>query len=162
MKGRKLGNYEIIDKLGEGGMGEVWRARDTRLGRSVALKVLPPELANDPNRRQRFETEARAVGQLNHPNIVAVYDVGQQDGLGYMVSELVDGESLRALINRGPLALRKLVDLGAQIADGLAAAHSSGIVHRDLKPENIMVTREGRAKILDFGLAKQTVKSTSD
>jgi serine/threonine protein kinase len=162
MKGRKLGNYEIIDKLGEGGMGEVWRGRDTRLGRSVALKVLPPELANDPNRRQRFEAEARAVGQLNHPNIVAVYDVGQQDGLGYMVSELVDGESLRALINRGPLPLRKLVDLGAQIADGLAAAHGSGIIHRDLKPENIMVTREGRAKILDFGLAKQTVKPTSD
>jgi len=162
MKGKTLGNYEIIDKLGEGGMGEVWRARDTRLGRSVALKVLPPELANDPNRRQRFEAEARAVGQLNHPNIVAVYDVGQQDGLGYMVSELVDGESLRALINRGPLPLRKLVDFGAQIADGLAAAYSSGIVHRDLKPENIMVTREGRAKILDFGLAKQTVKPTSD
>jgi len=161
MKGKTLGNYEIIDKLGEGGMGEVWRARDTRLGRSVALKVLPPELANDPNRRQRFEAEARAVGQLNHPNIVAVYDVGQQDGLGYMVSELVDGESLRALINRGPLPLRKLVDLGAQIADGLAAAHNSGIVHRDLKPENIMVTRDGRAKILDFGLAKQIVKPTS-
>jgi serine/threonine protein kinase len=96
MKGKTLGNYEIVDKLGEGGMGEVWRARDTRLGRSVALKVLPPKLANDPNRRQRFEAEARAVGQLNHPNIVAVYDVGQQDGLGYMVSELVDGESLRA------------------------------------------------------------------
>jgi serine/threonine protein kinase len=162
MKGKTLGNYEIIDKLGEGGMGEVWRARDTRLGRSVALKVLPPELANDPNRRRRFEAEARAVGQLNHPNIVAVYDVGQQDGLGYMVSELVDGESLRTLINRGPLPLRKLVDLGAQIADGLAAAHNSGIVHRDLKPENIMVTRDGRAKILDFGLAKQIVKPIGD
>src|SRR5271169_3248077 len=101
MKGKTLGNYEILDKLGEGGMGEVWRARDTRLGRSVALKVLPPELANDTNRRQRFEAEARAVGQLSHPNIVAVYDVGQQDGLGYMVSELVEGESLRALINKG-------------------------------------------------------------
>jgi len=162
MKGKTLGNYEVGDKLGEGGMGEVWRARDTRLGRSVALKILPPELANDPNRRQRFEAEARAVGQLNHPNIVAVYDVGQQDGLGYMVSELVDGESLRALINRGPLPLRKLVDLGAQIADGLAAAHGSGIIHRDLKPENIMLTRDGRAKILDFGLAKQTVKPTGE
>jgi WD40 repeat protein len=162
MKGKTLGNYEIVDKLGEGGMGEVWRARDIRLGRSVALKVLPPKLANDPNRRQRFEAEARAVGQLNHPNIVAVYDVGQQDGLGYLVSELVDGESLRALISRGPLALRKLVDLGAQVADGLAAAHSSGIVHRDLKPEDIMVTRDGRAKILDFGLAKQIVKPTGD
>jgi eukaryotic-like serine/threonine-protein kinase len=162
MKGKTLGNYEILDKLGEGGMGEVWRARDTRLGRSVALKVLPPELANDPNRRQRFEAEARAVGQLNHPNIVAVYDVGQQDGLGYMVSELVDGESLRALINKGPLPLRKLVDLSAQIGDGLAAAHGAGIIHRDLKPENIMVTRDGRAKILDFGLAKQIVKPTGE
>ena len=162
MKGKTLGNYEIIDKLGEGGMGEVWRARDTRLGRSVALKVLPPDLANDPSRRQRFEAEARAVGQLNHPNIVAVYDVGRHDGLGYMVSELVDGESLRALISRGPVPPRRLVDLGAQIADGLAAAHGSGIIHRDLKPENIMVTRDGRAKILDFGLAKQIVKSNDD
>ena len=162
MKGKSLGNYEILEKLGEGGMGEVWRARDTRLNRSVALKVLPPELANDPNRRQRFEAEARAVGQLNHPNIVAVYDVGQQDGLGYMVSELVDGESLRVLIGKGPIPLRRLVDLGAQIADGLAAAHGSGIIHRDLKPENIMVTRDGRAKILDFGLAKQIVRSNDD
>src|SRR5262249_27430213 len=115
----RLGPYEIISAIGAGGMGEIWKARDTRLGRSVALKVLPPELTNDQNRRQRFEAEARVVGQLNHPNIVAVYDVGQQDGLGYMVSELVDGESLRALINRGPLLLRKLVDLGAQIGDGL-------------------------------------------
>ena len=162
MKGQRLGHYEVVEKLGEGGMGEVWRAKDTRLGRAVALKVLPPEFAADPSRRQRFEAEARAVGALNHPNIVAVYDVGEQGGLGYLVSELVDGESLRPLINRGPLPLRKLVDLAAQIADGLAAAHGSGIIHRDLKPENIMIARDGRAKILDFGLAKQTIKPTSD
>jgi eukaryotic-like serine/threonine-protein kinase len=162
MTGRKLGNYEIVEKLGEGGMGEVWRARDTRLSRFVALKVLPAEVAGDMNRRQRFEAEARAVGALNHPNIVAVYDVGQDDGRAYMVSELVDGESLRALIGRGPVGARALLDIAAQIADGLAAAHSVGIVHRDLKPENIMVTREGRVKILDFGLAKQTAKPASD
>lgn len=143
-------------------MGQVWRARDTRLGRFVAVKVLPPDLAGDPDRRQRFEAEARAVGALNHPNIVAVYDVGDQEGEAYLVSELVEGESLRALIERGPLSSRKLTDLASQIADGLSAAHGLGIVHRDLKPENIMVTREGRAKILDFGLAKQIPKSTGE
>src|SRR5579863_1805144 len=162
MQGRKLGNHEIVDKLGEGGMGEVWRARDLRLGRYVALKVLPSEVANDPARRQRFEAEARAVAALNHPNIVAVYDVGQDGGFSYMVSELVDGEPLRVLVSRGPIPFRKLVDIAAQIADGLAAAHGAGIVHRDLKPENIMIARDGRAKILDFGLAKQTVKTPGD
>jgi len=162
MVGRTLGSYQIVEKLGEGGMGEVWRARDTRLGRFVAVKVLPADLARDADRRQRFEAEARAVGILNHPNIVAVYDVGMDGDQAYMVSELVEGESLRALIRRGPLSARKLADLAAQIADGLAAAHGVGIVHRDLKPENIMVTRDGRAKILDFGLAKQLPKSTGD
>jgi serine/threonine protein kinase/Tol biopolymer transport system component len=162
MTGRKLGNYEIADKLGEGGMGEVWRARDTRLGRFVALKVLPPDFAADPDRRQRFAAEARAVGALNHPNVVAVYDVGEDGSLAYMVAELVEGESLRALINRGPVGARRLSEIGAQIADGLAAAHSLGILHRDLKPENIMITRDGRVKILDFGLAKQTVHSKGD
>ena len=162
MVGRTLGSYQIVEKLGEGGMGEVWRARDTRLGRFVAVKVLPADLARDPERRHRFEAEARAVGALNHPNIVAVYDVGADGDQSYMVSELVEGESLRALIRRNPLAARKLAELGAQIADGLAAAHGVGIVHRDLKPENIMVTRDGRAKILDFGLAKQVPKSGGD
>jgi len=162
MTGRKLGNYEIVDKLGEGGMGEVWRARDTRLGRFVAIKVLPPDFAADPDRRQRFAAEARAVGALNHPNVVAVYDVGEDGSLAYMVAELVEGESLRALINRGPVGARRLSEIGAQIADGLAAAHSLGILHRDLKPENIMITRDGRVKILDFGLAKQTVHSKGD
>src|SRR2546426_5807459 len=137
MTGRKLGNYEVLDKLGEGGMGEVWRARDSRLNRAVALKVLPSGMAEDPLRRQRFEQEARALGALNHPNIVAVYDVGQADGHAYIVSELVDGESLRKLIERGPVAGRRLIDIAVQAAEGVAAAHSLGIVHRDLKPENI-------------------------
>jgi Tol biopolymer transport system component len=162
MLGRKLGSYEIVDKLGEGGMGEVWRARDTRLARFVAVKVLPPEFAADPARRQRFGAEARAVGALNHPNVVAVYDVGEDGALAYMVSELVEGESLRALINRGPVGARRLVEIGAQIADGLAAAHGVGTLHRDLKPENIMITRDGRVKILDFGLAKQTIQTPGE
>src|SRR5258708_1210085 len=153
----KLGNYDILAKLGEGGMGEVYRARDNRLNRNVAVKVLPPDVANDPTRRARFEQDARALGALNHPNIVAVYDTGVENGQAYIVSELVDGESLRQVVDRGRLALRKLIDVSVQIADVLAAAHSVGIVHRDLKPENVMVTRDGRVKVLDFGLAKQTV-----
>src|SRR5436190_10951749 len=141
----RLGPYEILTPLGAGGMGEVYRARDTRLGRDVALKILPADVANDPSRRQRFELEARAVTALNHPNIVAVYDVGEN----YIVSELVDGEPLR-----GKFALRKILDIAVQIAHGLAAAHKANITHRDLKPDNILLTREGRIKILDFGLAK--------
>src|SRR5580698_9959737 len=133
-------------------MGEVYRARDARLKRDVALKVLPGDLARDPGRRQRFEQEARSVAALNHPNIVAVYDVGEN----YFVSELVDGESLRAI---GAMPSRRAIDVAVQIAEGLAAAHAHGITHRDLKPENIMVTRDGRAKILDFGLAKVTQRS---
>jgi predicted Ser/Thr protein kinase/WD40 repeat protein len=144
--GTRLGPYEIVGPLGAGGMGEVYRARDSRLNREVALKILPPELASDPSRRQRFEQEARIVAALNHPNIVAVYDVGE----GYIVSELVDGESLRG----AKFGLRKTIDIAVQIAEGLAAAHAAGITHRDLKPENILLTREGRVKILDFGLAK--------
>src|SRR5450432_2634342 len=140
MTGRKLGNYEVLDKLGEGGMGEVWRARDERLNRTVAVKILPADMAGDPSRRLRFEQEARALGALNHPNIVAVYDVGQSDGQSYIVSELVDGESLRKVIDRGPIPSRRLLDMAVQTAEALAAAHALGIVHRDLKPENIMVT----------------------
>ncbi len=162
MQGERLGNYEILDKLGEGGMGEVWRARDQRLNRTVAVKILPPDVANDPQRRARFEQEARALGALNHPNIIAVYDVGQDAGRFYIVSEFVDGESLRSILDRGALPTRKVIDYGIQMAEALAAAHDLGIVHRDLKPENVMLTRAGRVKVLDFGLAKQTVTQSGD
>ena len=158
----RLGNYDILEKLGEGGMGEVWRARDERLNRTVAVKILPKDVAGDPVRRARFEQEARALAALNHPNIVSVYDAGQENGQAYIVSELVDGEPLRAVIERGRIPLRKITDFAVQIADALAAAHAVGIVHRDLKPENIMITREGRVKVLDFGLAKQTVAAKGD
>ncbi|HEY3928933.1 MAG TPA: protein kinase [Candidatus Koribacter sp.] len=144
--GTRFGPYEIVSAIGAGGMGEVYRARDSRLDRDVALKILPTEVAADVSRRARFEQEARAVAALNHPNIVAVYDVGD----GYIVSELVDGEILR----EAKFGLRRTLDIAAQIASGLAAAHAAGIVHRDLKPENVLVTKDGRAKILDFGLAR--------
>jgi Tol biopolymer transport system component len=153
--GTNLGPYEIVSLLGAGGMGEVYRARDTRLGRLVALKVLPHDVAADTGRRQRFEHEARAVSALNHPNILTVYDTGAHQGMAYIVAELIEGESLRDMLRRGPLAQNRVIDLAAQVADALAAAHAAGIIHRDLKPENIMVTRDGRAKVLDFGLAKQ-------
>ena len=143
-------------------MGEVWRARDERLQRMVAVKILPPDVANDPGRRARFEQEARALGALNHPNVVAVYDVGQEDGRAYLVSELVDGESLRAILDRGPMATRKTIDIAVQIAEGMAAAHALGIIHRDLKPENVMVTRTGLVKLLDFGLAKQNFTGSGE
>jgi Tol biopolymer transport system component len=142
-------------------MGEVYRARDTRLGREVALKVLPAAMAFDPGRRTRFEQEARAAAALNHPNIVGLHDVGETEGVFYIVSELVPGEPLAALLERGPLPNKKLLDLAVQIADGMAAAHAARITHRDLKPANIMVTPEGRAKILDFGLAKQAAPAAS-
>lgn len=152
----RFGPYKILSSLGAGGMGEVWKARDTRLDRVVALKA--SKAAFD----DRFEREARAVAALNHPNIVALYDVGRDAGVSYLVTELVDGDSLRTLLDRDPLPLRRALEIAAQIADGLAAAHQIGIVHRDLKPENIMVTREGRAKILDFGLAKRAEAASAD
>ena len=160
--GMRLGPYEIVSLLGAGGMGEVYRALDTRLFREVALKVLPPEVADDPGRRQRFEQEARVAGALNHPNIVAVYDVGRENGIAYLVTELVDGDPLRNLIQQGPLTPRKVIELGSQVADALACAHDGGLVHRDLKPENMMIARDGRAKILDFGLARVTPALPSD
>ncbi|HVN04182.1 MAG TPA: serine/threonine-protein kinase [Bryobacteraceae bacterium] len=162
MTGKNLGNYEIVGKIGEGGMGEVWRARDRRLQRTVAVKMLPAAVAADPGRRARFEQEARALGALNHPNVVAVYDVGEDEGRAYMVSELVEGESLRALIDRGAIPPRRAVDIAVQMADGIAAAHALGIIHRDLKPENVMVTRDGQVKLLDFGLAKQNASGAGE
>ena len=159
--GTKLGPYEILSLIGAGGMGEVYRARDTRLGRDVALKVLSESFASDSDRLRRFEQEARAVAALNHPNIVALYDIGSQDSRPYLVSELLDGDSLRQVLQEGAIASRKASDYAVQIASGLAAAHEKGIVHRDLKPENIFITKEGRAKILDFGLAKLTQAKAS-
>ena len=143
-------------------MGEVWRARDERLHRTVAIKILPSDVSGDASRRARFEQEAHALAALNHPNIVAIYDVGVDAGRAYLVSELVEGEPLRALLDRGPVPVRKAIDIAGQIADGMAAAHALGIVHRDLKPENIMITRSGQVKILDFGLAKQAPTSSGE
>jgi Tol biopolymer transport system component len=154
--GTRLGPYEILSPLGAGGMGEVYRARDERLKRDVAIKVLPASFSQDADRLRRFEQEAHAAGGLNHPNITAVYDLGSHEGAPYIVTELLEGETLRARLAGGALPVRKAIDYASQIAQGLAAAHEKGIVHRDLKPENLFLTKEGRAKILDFGLAKLT------
>src|SRR5262245_14567845 len=159
--GERLGAYEVLSSLGAGGMGEVYRGRDTRLGREVALKVLPAELAREKERLARFEQEARAASALNHPNIVAVYDVGYQAERPFLAMELVDGKSLREVMVSGALPVRRRLGIGAQIAEGLAKAHSAGIVHRDLKPENVMVSKDGFVKILDFGLAKLTEVGSS-
>src|SRR5277367_2620469 len=152
--GSRLGPYEITAAIGAGGMGEVYRARDTQLGRDVAIKVLPSFLSADPDRLRRFEQEARAAAALNHPNILVVFQLGTHDGVPYLVSELLEGSTLREPLQRGALPIRKAIDYGVQIASGLAAAHEKGIVHRDLKPENVFVTKDGRVKILDFGLAR--------
>ena len=152
--GTRLGSYEILAPLGAGGMGEVYRARDANLGREVAVKVLPAGLAENPEAFSRFEREARAVARLSHPNILAIYDFGKQGEVAYAVMELLEGETLRARLQQGALSSRKAASLAGQIAEGLAAAHEKGIIHRDLKPENVFVTHDGRAKILDFGLAK--------
>jgi Tol biopolymer transport system component len=150
----KLGPYEIVALVGAGGMGEVYRARDTRLGRDVAIKVLPRALANDADRLRRFEQEARTIAALNHPNIVGIHDIGAHDGAPFLVSEFLEGQTLREKLVSGPLPVRRAIDYALGIAEGLAAAHEKGIVHRDLKPENVFVTRDGRIKVLDFGLAK--------
>src|ERR1700674_634034 len=154
--GARLGPYEILSPLGAGGMGEVYRAKDPRLGREVAIKVLPASFSKNSDRLKRFEQEARAAGVLNHPNVTIVYDIGQHDGAPYVVQELLEGETLRDELAGGRFSSRKAIDYAIQVAQGLAAAHEKGIVHRDLKPENLFVTKEGRIKILDFGLAKLT------
>ncbi len=153
--GTKLGPYEILSPLGAGGMGEVWKAKDTRLDRFVAIKVLPEHLVENADALARFEREAKAVAALNHPNILALHDLGKQDGMVFAVMELLEGESVRERLGQGPLPPRKAIELAVQMAHGLAAAHEKGVVHRDLKPDNLWITKDGRLKILDFGLAKQ-------
>ena len=159
--GSKLGPYEILAPVGAGGMGEVYRARDARLGREVAIKILPEGFTQHPDRLRRFEQEARVVATLNHPNILAIHDIGTEDGAPYLVTELLDGEPLREKMKAGALPVRRALEYALGIAQGLAAAHEKGIVHRDLKPENVFVTRDGRVKILDFGLAKLTESSSA-
>ncbi len=153
--GTKLGPYEILAPLGAGGMGEVYRARDTRLGRDVAVKVLPQHLSSNPEVRARFEREAKTVSSLNHPNICTLFDVGREGDTDYLVMELIDGETLATRLAKGALPVADVLRLGAQIADALERAHRAGIVHRDLKPGNVMLTRSG-AKLMDFGLARAT------
>src|SRR5271169_4950159 len=155
--GTRLGPYEILTPLGHGGMGEVYRARDLRLGRDVAVKILPEHLAADPAALTRFEREAITVAALSHPNIVAIFDFGEESGTRFAVMELLEGETLREQIKRGPYPPRGAAEIGAAIADGLSAAHAKGIVHRDLKPENVFLTSGGHIKILDFGLARITI-----
>src|SRR5262245_64828488 len=152
----RLGPYEILTPLGAGGMGEVYRARDTKLGRDVAIKVLPSSLSADTDRLHRFEQEACAAGALNHPNILVIHHIDTHEDAPYIVSELLEGETLRKRMGGTVMAQRRVIDYAIQIAHGLAAAHEKGIVHRDLKPENIFITNDKRVKILDFGLAKLT------
>jgi serine/threonine protein kinase/tetratricopeptide (TPR) repeat protein len=160
-RGARLGPYEVLGPLGAGGMGEVYRARDTRLGREVALKVLPDEVSSDRQRLARFRQEARIASALNHPNIVTIHDVGESDGTSFIVMELAEGRTLRALVASGPLPMPRLLQVGVQVAEGLAKAHAAGMVHRDLKPENVVVTADGLVKILDFGLAKLAPSASS-
>ena len=159
--GTRVGPYIIDAPIGAGGMGEVYKARDARLNRDVAIKVLPDLFSRDPDRMARFEREAQAVASLSHPNVLAIHEFGMAGTTSYAVMELLDGETLRERIARGPQPARRVVYLGVQIARGLAAAHEKRIVHRDLKAENIFVTRDGQAKILDFGLARQIDKEVT-
>src|SRR5579863_4539255 len=154
MIGQLVGHYRVLEKIGGGGMGEVFRARDERLGRDVALKLIRPASGDNPDHLRRFELEAQAAAALNHPNILAIYDVGFKDSTPYIVSELLQGKTLRQRLSEGPIPLREAADYALQIAHGLTAAHERLIVHRDLKPENLFLTTDGRIKILDFGVAK--------
>src|SRR5215469_4729328 len=158
--GTKLGPYEIQSPLGAGGMGEVYRARDVRLDRTVAIKILPGHLSNNAEARQRFEREARAVSSLNHPNICTLYDVGHQDGIDYLVMEFLQGQTLAERLVKGPLPLGQMLKCGIEICEGLEKAHRTGVVHRDLKPGNVMLTKCG-AKLMDFGLAKSMTSGTA-
>src|SRR6516225_8368514 len=157
MIGQVLGHYRILEKIGEGGMGEVFRAHDDRLSRDVALKIIRPAAYSDPDRLRRFEQEAQAAAALNHPNIVAIYDVGFHEGHPYIVSELLEGKTLRERLQEGAIPIRQAADFALQVAQGLMAAHEKHIIHRDLKPENLFITKDQRVKILDFGIAKLTL-----
>ncbi len=156
--GARLGSYEVLSPLGAGGMGEVYKARDTRLDRTVAIKVLPSHLADRPQLRERFEREARTIASLNHPHICSLYDIGQQDGVHFLVMEYLEGETLAQRLQKGPLPLDQVLCYAIEIADALDKAHRQGITHRDLKPGNIMLTKTG-AKLLDFGLAKSAAEA---
>ncbi len=160
--GRQLGHYEVLALLGEGGMGAVYAARDTMLGRKVALKLLPSDFTDDPNRLRRFEQEARAASALNHPNILTIYEIGETDGTQFIATEFVDGETIRQRMARAPMKIDKVLRVAEQVVAALAAAHEAGIIHRDIKPENIMLRRDGLVKVLDFGLAKLINQQTSD
>ena len=161
--GSKLGRYEIRSHIGAGGMGDVYLARDTELDRNVALKVLPPTVASDQQRMRRFVQEAKAASSLNHQNIITIYEIGETDATRFIATEFIDGVTLRQQLRRGRLSLNETLDIGIQIATGLAAAHEAGIIHRDIKPENIMLrNRDGFVKLLDFGLAKLTEVSTAE
>ena len=149
-----ISHYKILSEIGKGGMGEVYKAKDSRLDREVAIKILPPEFAGEKDRLLRFEQEAKATSALNHPNILTVYDFGLHEGSSFIVAELLEGEELRDRLDEGSISFRDTLNYARQIISGLAAAHEKGIVHRDLKPENIFITKDNRIKILDFGLAK--------
>ena len=160
--GIRIGAYEVLEKIGEGGMGEVFRARDIKLDRDVALKVLPRAVAEDPDRLARFEREAKVLASLNHPNVCTVHDTGEYDGRPFIVMEVVQGDTLQQQLSKGPLQPRQVIDLGMQLADALDAAHAKGVIHRDIKPANIILNERGHAKLLDFGLAKLAPNTAVD